>query len=71
MLGNDHRMVLLAFAKADPPVVLEEIAASASISLEQAWYAVVELIELRLLTAVGMSAYALTEKGREAAGGLA
>ena len=61
-------MVLLAFAKADPPVVLEEIAASASISLERAWYAVLELIEL---PAVGMSAYALTEKGREAAGGLA
>jgi predicted transcriptional regulator len=64
-------MVLLAFANADPPVVLEEIAATASISLEQAWYAVLELIELRLLTTAGMSAYTLTEKGREAARGLA
>jgi hypothetical protein len=71
MLGDDHRMVLLALVKADPPAVLEGIAANASISLEQAWYAVLELIELRLLTAVGMSAYALTEKGREAAAGLA
>lgn len=64
-------MVLRALAKGDPPLVLEEIAGTASISFERAWYAVLELIELRLLTSAGISLYALTEAGRETAGRLA
>jgi hypothetical protein len=47
--------------------LLEEIAACASISFEQAWYAVLELLQLRFLTPSGLGFYALTEKGREAA----
>jgi hypothetical protein len=43
--------MLLALFKADRcPLVLEEIAAMASLPFEQAWYSVLELIELRFMT---------------------
>ena len=57
-------MVLRAFAKADL-LVLEEIAATASISLERAWYAVLERVAAP--APAGMNVYALAEEGKEAA----
>ena len=50
-----------------PPLVLEEIAATAAVSFEQAWYVVGDLIEFRLMTPAGLGAYHLTVQGEEAA----
>jgi hypothetical protein len=67
-LANEQKLILRAMFKGDLSAFpLEEIAASASISFEQAWYAVLELLQLRFLTPSGLGFYALTEKGREAA----
>jgi hypothetical protein len=68
MLANDQKAVLRALARADcSPFVLEEVAATASLSFEQAWYTVLELIELRFMTPAGIGLYGLTAKGRESA----
>jgi hypothetical protein len=68
VLANEQKLILRAMFKADlSAFLLEEIAASASIPFEQAWYAVLELLQLRFLTPSGLGFYALTEKGREAA----
>ena len=68
VLATDHKMVLLALFKADRhPFILEEIAATACLSFERAWYAVLELIELRLLTPTRIGLYDLTVEGRETA----
>jgi hypothetical protein len=50
MAISDQTAVLSALSKAEGPIVLEEIAAMASISYERAWYASLELLELRLMT---------------------
>jgi hypothetical protein len=64
----EHKQVLRAMCETDlADFVLEEIAASARISFERAWYAVLELIELRFLQPVGIGFYGLTAKGRQAA----
>ena len=68
VLANNHKMVLLALSKGDRyPLILEEIAATAGLSFERAWYAVLELIELRLLTPTRIGLYGLTIEGRETA----
>ncbi|MFZ0838101.1 MAG: hypothetical protein WAM77_11645 [Xanthobacteraceae bacterium] len=67
MATIDQMAVLSALSKADGPVVLEEIAAMASISFERAWYTVLELIELRFISMAGISLYVLTALGIEAA----
>ena len=46
---------------------LEEIAPTARITFEQAWYAALDLIELRLLSPAGVGFYSLTDAGTEAA----
>ena len=54
--------VLLAFGKSGEPLVLEETAAMAGISFEQAWYAVLDLLEMRLVTPVGMGLFILARR---------
>ena len=50
MLANDHKIVLRALFRAGRcPFILEEIAATAAVSSERAWYAVLEMIELGLI----------------------
>ena len=60
MATSDQMAVLSALSKAAGPLVLEEIAAMASISFERAWYASLELLELRLMTLAGVGLYVLT-----------
>ena len=68
VLVNDHRQVLRVLLSTDHcPLILEEIAATASLPFERAWYTVLELIELRFLTPAGSGVYRLTSQGREAA----
>ena len=68
MLSSDHQTVLRALIKADQcSLVLEEIAVIASLSFERAWYAVLELIELRFLTPAGLGLYRLTADGQQTA----
>ena len=67
MATSDQMAVLSALSKADGPVVVEEIAAMASISFERAWYTVLELIELRFISMAGISLYVVTARGIEAA----
>ena len=62
MATSDQMAVLSALSKADGPVVLEEIAAMASISFERAWYTVLELIELRFISMAGISIYVVTAR---------
>ena len=57
--------VLFALGKSEGPLVLEEIAAMAGISFEQAWYAVLDLLEMRLVTPAGMGLYDLTRRNAE------
>jgi hypothetical protein len=54
--------VLLAFGQSQGPLVLEEVAAMAGISFEQAWYAVLDLLEMKLVTPAGMGLYVLTRR---------
>lgn len=68
MLASDKETVLRALFSADRcSLILEEIAAIASISFERAWYAVLELIELQFMAPAGIGAYELTSEGRETA----
>jgi hypothetical protein len=60
---SDQAAVLNALSKTEGPLVLEEIAAMASISFERAWYTVLELMELRFLGMAGISLYILTACG--------
>ena len=64
---SDQAAVLNALSKTEGPLVLEEIAAMASISFERAWYTVLELIELQFVGMAGISLYVLTASGIEAA----
>jgi predicted transcriptional regulator len=57
--------VLLALGQSQGPLVLEEIAAMAGISFEQAWYAVLDLLEKRLVMPAGMGFYVLTRRNAE------
>jgi hypothetical protein len=67
-LSEDQRLILLALAKAQSEsLTLEELAPTASVSFEQAWYAALDLIQLRLLTPAGVGFYGLTAAGKEAA----
>ena len=50
MAISDQAAVLNVLSKTEGPAVLEEIAAMASISFERAWYASLELLELRLVS---------------------
>lgn len=64
MLAVDQEMVLRALVKTGGhPIVLEEIAATAALTFEQAWYAVAELIELRFMCPAGFGVYVLTREG--------
>ncbi len=66
--ASDYGRVLLALVAADrSPFVLEEIAATAAVSFEGAWYAVLELIEKRFMSPAGVDRYVLIEEGQEAA----
>jgi hypothetical protein len=69
MLPVDDKMVLCALFNAGRccPFILEEIAATASLTFEQAWYAVLDLIELRFMTPAGIGLYRLTVEGKETA----
>jgi hypothetical protein len=68
VLADDHKTVLKALIRADHcSLILEEVAATATLSLERTWYAVLELIELRFMTPAGISLYCLTAQGKEAA----
>jgi hypothetical protein len=63
-LSSSHKAVLRALCKPNhPPLILEEIAATASVSFEDTWYVVLELIQLRLMTAVGIGFFGLTTEG--------
>jgi hypothetical protein len=53
------------------PLLIEEIAAMASLPFERAWYTVLGLIELRFMTPAGIGLYALTGRGRDAANRIA
>jgi hypothetical protein len=67
-LVAEQAAVLRTLSKAgQPALILEEVAATASLSFEQAWYAVVELIELRFMTPAGIGLYELTADGKETA----
>lgn len=61
----EQNAVLRALTKANGPAVLEEIAAMAGISFERAWYAVLELLELRVITPLGMGLFVLTRQTAE------
>jgi hypothetical protein len=68
VLANDHKIVLRALFKAGRcPFILEEIAATAAVSFERAWYAVLEMIELGLIAPAGIGLYGLTEQGKDLA----
>jgi hypothetical protein len=69
MLAVDHKIVLCALFSAGrcSPFILEEIAATASLTFEQAWYAVLDLIELRFMAPAGIGLYRLTIEGKETA----
>ena len=67
MATSDQAAVLNPLSKTEGPLVLEEIAAMASISFERAWYTVQELIELQFVGMAGISLYVLTTSGIEAA----
>ena len=67
MATSDQMAVLSALSKTEGPVVLEEIAAMASISFERAWYTVLEVIELRFIGMAGISLYVVTARRNEAA----
>jgi hypothetical protein len=67
VLSNDHASVLRALAKTDDPLILEEVAATTGLSFEDAWYAVLELIELRLMKVTGIGFYRLTVEGQHTA----
>jgi hypothetical protein len=47
--------------------ILEEIAATAAVSFERAWYAVLEMIELGLIAPAGIGLYDLTQHGKDIA----
>jgi hypothetical protein len=64
-LPHDNRAVIGALRKTETPFVLEEVAATASVSFEAAWYAVLELIELGLVTVTGIGLYQLSVQGRQ------
>jgi hypothetical protein len=67
-LSEDHRLILRALARAEATSLpLEEIAPTARITFEQAWYAALDLIQLRLLSPNGVGFYSLTRTGKEAA----
>ena len=65
MATEDQKAVLRALSQANGPLVLEEIAAMASISFERAWYAAMELLELRLMTPSGMGLYIAIRQNEE------
>jgi DNA-binding IclR family transcriptional regulator len=65
MAITEQNSVLRALAQSEGPLVLEEIAALAGISYEQAWYAVMEFLELRLVTPAGMGLFVLTRRSAE------
>ena len=67
MLSDSHIAILRTLIKADAPFILEELAGTASISFEAAWYAVLELIELQLMTVAGIGLYQLTSQGQRIA----
>ena len=72
VLAGDQETVLRVLFKTDScPLLIEEIAAMASLSFERGWYTVVELIELRFMTPAGISLYVLTRHGRDAANRIA
>ena len=68
MAISDPAAVLNVLSKTEGPAVLEEIAAMASISFERAWYASLELLELRLITPTGMGLYVITDRPRRIGG---
>ena len=69
MLANDHKIVLRALFKAGRcPFILEEIAATAAVSFERAWYAVLEIIGLGLIAPAGIGLYDLTQHGKDITG---
>jgi hypothetical protein len=71
VLANDHKIVLRALFKTGRcPFILEEIAATAAVSFERAWYTVLELIELGLIAPAGIGLYGLTQQGEDIANGL-
>jgi hypothetical protein len=68
VLANDHKIVLRALFKAGRcPFILEEIAATAAVSFERAWYAVLEMIELGLIAPAGIGLYDLSQHGKDIA----
>ena len=68
MLANDQQAVLSALIRAKlGSFILEEVAAIAALPLERAWYAVLELIELRFMAPAGIGFYCLTAEGKEMA----
>ena len=68
MLGSDHEIILRELVKTGRcPLILEEVAATASLSFERAWYAVLDLIEARFISPSGIGLYDLTEEGKETA----
>ena len=56
----EQNALLRALNRSSDPLVLEEIAAMAGISFEQTWYAVLDLLELRVITPMGMGLFGLT-----------
>jgi hypothetical protein len=68
VLASDHKIVLCALFKTGRcPFILEEIAATAAVSFERAWYAVLDLIELGRMAPADIGLYCLTQQGKDLA----
>jgi hypothetical protein len=65
MATSDQMAVLRVLSKIESPIVLEEIAAMACISFERAWYATLELLEMRLMSPAGFGLYVLIGEAEE------
>ena len=71
VLFEHERAVLRAISRAEAHALpLEEIAPTARISFEEAWYAALDLIQLQLLTPDGIGFYRLTAEGTKIGGRL-
>ena len=54
VLANDHKAVLSALIRAEHCPLILEVAATAALPFERAWYVVLALIELRFMTPAGV-----------------